>query len=265
VKISKSLKKMRKFLITNSYLSFKASINKIGNKHKCYICGRTFSYFARYRKGSASIPPFVKELRLIGSDVDNHKCIFCNSHDRERHLYMFFDKLNLWEDFTNAVILHIAPERNLPSKIIQMKPNKYIMGDLYSKNDQIKKIDATNIDFSDGYFDFVLCNHVFEHIINDNLAMKEIFRVLKEGGKAILQTPFSSILRNSFEDANINSEELRLRFYGETSHCRVYGYDFFDKLERVGFKLNIIRNDKYLIFVRKPFNENKEPTRKTRI
>ena len=152
-----------------------------------------------------------------------------------------------------------------------MKPAKYIMGDLDPMNNEIKKIDATNIDFLNNYFDFVICNHVFEHIIHDHKAMQEIFRVLKEGGKAILQTPFSSILRNTFEDPNINSEVLRLKFYGETSHYRVYGSDIFDRLGSVGFKINKIKNDKYfskneckyygvnykedLIFVQKPLDE----------
>lgn len=272
MKIVKSAKKKSKFLTANFYTYFKTSINKIGNKHKCYVCGATFNHFMPYRKGSVSIPPFVKELKLIGSDVDNHKCIFCTSHDRERHLYMFFDILNIWQDFNNAVVLHISPERNLPLKIKKMNPAEYVMGDLNPKKNEIIKVDATHIDFSNNYFDFVLCNHVLEHIKDDNKAMLEIFRVLKQGGKAIIQTPFSTILQNTFEDPKINSEELRHRYYGEKDHYRVYGIDFFEKLKRVGFKLNIIKNDRYfkknecqyygvnydedLIFVQKPFNEN---------
>lgn len=243
VNTAKTVRTMGRLLIKNPYRFFRNSINRLGNRHKCYICGRTFSFFIPYKKGAASIPPFIRELEVIGSDVDNFGCVFCGSHDRERHLYMFFDKLNLWQGFTSAVILHIAPERNLPSRIRGMKPANYIMGDLNPANDEIRKVDATRLDFSDNYFDFVICCHVLEHIIDDRRAMREIFRVLRVGGKAVLQTPFSSILKNSFEDPNINSEELRLRFFGETSHYRIYGTDLFDRLEEVGFELHIIRND----------------------
>jgi SAM-dependent methyltransferase len=244
MKIAKIMKIVGKLLFLKPYEIISASINRLGKKHKCYICGNTFSNFLSYKKGTLSIPPFIKELEMIGSDVDNFKCVFCTSHDRERHLCMFFDRLNLWQEFDNAMILHVAPERNLPMQIKRMKPAKYIMGDMNPNYGEVQKLDITNMNFSNCYFDFVICNHVLEHVLDHNKAMREIFRILKNGGKAILQTPFSTILKNTFADPNIDTDELRLRFYGETTHYRVYGSDFFDHLSNVGFKLNIIKNDK---------------------
>ena len=43
--------------------------------------------------------------------------------------------------------------------------------------------------FADGTFDLVLCNHVLEHIEDDQVAIKELARVLRPGGIAILQAP----------------------------------------------------------------------------
>ena len=48
---------------------------------------------------------------------------------------------------------------------------------------------ASDLPFEDNYFDLVLCNHVLEHVYDDQMAMNEIFRVLKKGGIAILQVP----------------------------------------------------------------------------
>ncbi|MCK4444600.1 MAG: class I SAM-dependent methyltransferase [Thermoplasmata archaeon] len=124
-----------------------------------------------------------------------------------------------------------------------MKPAQYVMGDLYPSSDEISRIDVTDIQFPDDSFDFVICNHVLEHVPNDGKGMREIFRVLREGGKAILQTPYSSILGKTFEDANINTDELRIRFYGETTHVRLYGLDLFERLEESGFQLNVVKND----------------------
>ena len=42
--------------------------------------------------------------------------------------------------------------------------------------------DAMNIPCNDERFDIVVCNHVYEHVPDAKLLMKEIFRVLKKGG-----------------------------------------------------------------------------------
>lgn len=49
-----------------------------------------------------------------------------------------------------------------------------------------------------GYFDYVVCFQVIEHIRDDHFFMSEIHRVLKPGGSLILSTPnvFKSLTRN---------------------------------------------------------------------
>jgi SAM-dependent methyltransferase len=74
-------------------------------------------------------------------------------------------------------------------------------------------------------------------------AMKELYRILKKGGQAVLQTPYSPIIETSFEDESVDTPEKRKEFFGQDDHVRVYGLDFFERLESVGFKLNIVKND----------------------
>ena len=73
-------------------------------------------------------------------------------------------------------LLHIAPERNLQKVLKTSSQIKYINGDL---NPLVadRKIDITDINFGDNYFDFIICNHVLEHIQDDRKAMSELFRV----------------------------------------------------------------------------------------
>ncbi len=241
--VEQTIEKLYVILIRRPLTVLRKEVNKLGKKHKCYICGQTFHAFYPYRTGSNSASSFLKELNMIGRGVDDFGCPYCNSSDRERHLFMFFDKLNLWQEFTQAHILHFAPERNLSPGIRRMKPTQYVMGDLYPSSDEISRIDVADIQFPDDSFDFVICNHVLEHVPDDRRAMREIFRVLRESGKAILQTPYSGILGKTFEDANINSDEMRIRFYGETTHIRVYGRDLFERLEKSGFRLNVVKNE----------------------
>ncbi|MBK6500196.1 MAG: methyltransferase domain-containing protein [Saprospiraceae bacterium] len=69
-------------------------------------------------------------------------------------------------------------------------------------------------------FDLIICYHILEHIIEDMLAMKELFRVLKPKGKIIIQTPFLG--ETIYEDYSINTPELRLKHFGQKDHVRIY-------------------------------------------
>lgn len=219
------------------------SINKLGEKHQCYICRKTFNHFYPYKEGVHKVSEFKRRLNLVGSDVINFRCPFCSSNDRERHLFMFFDKINFWEKFTNASILHFAPENKLSEKIDSLKPLKYIKADFKPKNKTIEKIDATQIPYPDNSFDIVICNHVLEHIPNYNSAIQEIYRVLRPSGNAILQTPYSKTLLNNFEDNGINNNESRLFFYGEQDHFRIFSENhLFEDFKKNGFILKIAKH-----------------------
>jgi len=219
---------------------------KIGNNKKCYICNRKFGRFTKFRGGWKNVPIWIKNVEPVGSDFDNFYCPYCHSHDRERHLFMFFDKLNLWDKMQNANILHFAPERALPKKIEKYAPLKYIKADLFPSNNNIEKIDATEIPYKDATFDFLIFNHILEHIPDYMKALKEIYRVLKPNGIAILQTPYSKLLEKNFEDAGINTDELRLFFYGQEDHVRIFSEKQFIKaLKDSGFILEIIRHDNF--------------------
>lgn len=50
--------------------------------------------------------------------------------------------------------------------------------------------DGENIPYDDDTFDLVLCLEVLEHVKNFEGLKKEIYRVLKPGGKAIITIPF---------------------------------------------------------------------------
>ncbi|WP_238902587.1 glycosyltransferase [Clostridium sp. YIM B02506] len=209
--------------------------------HKCIICNNNLDRFLPW---SGYVSDYTKRFDVIGSDIDNFTCPHCNSHDRERHLYMFFSKMNIWEtSIINRKVLHIAPEYHLQKRIGDLNTIEYICGDLYPTNNSIIKMDITALQFNDNYFDFIICNHVLEHIPNDIQAMKELYRVLKNGGYAVLQTPYSPKLSISFEDKEIDTDDKRLKYYGQEDHVRVYGLDFFERLKSVGFKLKIVESD----------------------
>jgi SAM-dependent methyltransferase len=213
--------------------------NLRGNRRKCYVCGATFDHFLPYREGRRS--PFTRLLGCVGSDTENFYCPACECFDRERHLFMYFDKLGLWDAIKGGRVLHVAPEAKLAERIAASEPAEYVKGDIAPGPDRIK-LDVTAIAFPDEYFDLVICNHVLEHVPDDGRAMAELFRVLKPGGRAVLQTPFSPVLAHTFQDPGIDTDEKRCLFYGQEDHVRLYGQDLFEKLKGAGFSVALGRH-----------------------
>ena len=240
------IKQSLRFFVKKPVRCIQSALNKTGGRRKCYVCENTFNHFTKYGGGSKYIPDFTKRLNMVGSDVDNFGCPYCFAHDRERHLYMFFDKIKLWEKLPRFHVLHSAPELNLSRKIELLNPVEYIKADYDPQHENVRKIDATNIPYANDTFDLVICNHVLEHISNYLDAINEIYRVLKPNGTAIIQTPYSKILSQNFEERNIDTDEQRLFFYGEKCHYRIFSEQhFFDDLKNKGFRLNILRNSDF--------------------
>lgn len=218
----------------------------INAKCQCNMCGQRVQRFLPYRGGWADVPPLIRQLGVVGSDVENHECPVCGCHDRERHLLMYLQASGLLPMMQGARILHLAPERHLKRFISDTVPAEYIQGDLYPVQASIKKIDLQAVPYPAEYFDFILANHVLEHVKDDLKALDEIFRVLRPGGHAILQTPYSNILSHIFEDSGIQSAEARINAYGQEDHQRLYGRDIGERLEKVGFLSLMVNHSKIL-------------------
>lgn len=216
------------------------------SKKYCCICNRKIGDFLPYRNGMKSVPKLMRALDCVGSDVENFSCPKCNSHDRERHLYLYSNALGIIKKFQNSKILHFAPEKNYSKIIKSQRPEKYIMADLYPENKDTMKVNMLSTEFMDNFFDFIIANHVLEHVQDDLIALKELYRILKPGGLAILQTPFSKKIYKTFSDQGIADEEARLQAYGQEDHVRLYGMDFQSRVESVGFRGDIRSHESLL-------------------
>ena len=139
-------------------------------------------------------------------------------------------------------ILHIAPERLLMEEFKACKVNEYIAIDKFNYNDNdIRYGDITQLEFDDNYFDLIICNHVLEHIENDLLAMRELNRVLKQKGVAILQIPYSEIISKSIEDYSITDPQKREDNFGQDDHVRIYSLgDFQERLSQSNFRTEFV-------------------------
>ena len=89
--------------------------------------------------------------------------------------------------------------------------------------------------FESNSVDVVLCSHVLEHIPEDNKAMSEFYRVIKNDGWAILQVPVDYTRAETYEDFSITDPGDREKAFGQHDHVRWYGRDYKNRLANVGF------------------------------
>lgn len=160
------------------------------------------------------------------------------SLERHRLLWLYLQKETNFFSSPKKV-LHVAPEQAFYKRFRRQANLDYLTTDLHSPLADVKA-DICDLPFEDEQFDFILCNHVLEHIENDEQAMKELYRVMKKGGTGIFQVPMNQQAEVTFEDPSITDPKDRARVYGQYDHVRMYGLDFFDRLRKVGFDAQAI-------------------------
>lgn len=174
--------------------------------------------------------PIFGELKIIGGGYRHAvTCPICGASDRIRWIDIVIEK---YTDLYKAIpchVLHIAPEEIIEKKLRNNKKCNYLSGDIEpGRADEV--VDVTKMQFTDKKFDYIIMNHVLEHVPNEEKAIQEIKRCIKDNGLFIVSFPIC-LDRDTFEDSNIKSEEDRLKLYGQKDHCRLYGRDAKERLE----------------------------------
>jgi SAM-dependent methyltransferase len=171
----------------------------------------------------------------------NAQCPGCGSLERHRLLWLYLkERTNFFKD--NLKVLDIAPMPSFKKKCIALPNIDYVGADISSPLADLK-MDILNIPLPDNQFDCIICYHVLEHIPDDKKAIRELVRVLKPGGWAIIQSPVDANRDKTFEDPNAIPAEERERFLGGRGHVRIYGKDYKDRLEEAGF---VVKVDNYV-------------------
>lgn len=232
-----------------SYLESIIDDLNLEKKRKCPICGE-----------------FCIEFEPFGGSLyEKEQCPNCGSLARHRSLYLEMKhETNILNETNNIKILHFAPEPALYDLFDKKDNIDYVPVDLntsykkelfffcngktlkYFENyqDYIKdKVDVQNIPYDDNTFDYIIINHVLEHVPQDKKAISEIYRVLKPGGVAFISVPIGG--EKTMEDERINTPELRLKYYDDPTHLRLYGRDLKEKLEDFGFEVEEYCNGDY--------------------
>lgn len=160
------------------------------------------------------------------------RCPNCSSRPRERRLGLFLARNGV--DVRGKHVLHLSPERCFWRQW-HLAPN-YVSGDVKKTRLANTFVDVTHMQFSGAHFDYLFCNHILEHVVEDRQGMRECYRVLKPDGLAVFSVPLFTNGRATYEPPSTMPKSERDRVCG-WDHKRIYGLDFVNRLQEAGFKV----------------------------
>ena len=172
-------------------------------------------------------------------NTPNVICWTCASEERHRTLWLFMGEQRPELLAEASDLLHFAPEPGIEAHLRPRVPG-YVSCDLDPKVGDLT-LDITALDLEDGSFDAIICSHVLEHIPNDLQAMRELRRILRPGGWALIVVPLDPGLPATYEDPAITDPQERRRVFWQEDHVRLYGLDIRDRLTDAGFEVEHVR------------------------
>jgi SAM-dependent methyltransferase len=207
----------KKFLLKHEFLLRRLiAIPYLGTTYHCEICN-------------------TKLNRFIKLEPNDLLCPACGSRSRTRRLY----RLLLKESALTGNVLHFSPSPSLYRVFKKIKAISYVSTDFENEFVADYSLDIRKINFEAQYFDTIICCHILEHIEEDYIAIKELYRVLRPSGKCYIQTPFKD--GNLYENASITSKSERLKAFGQEDHVRIYSIEGLkERLEHAGFNVSIL-------------------------
>ena len=226
--------------------ALQAKVRSLGAKYRCPVCDY-------HVKAFQPLPEFyVDNLQKYGfpfeaedAETCNHQgylCPSCHASDRDR-LYALYlqDYLMGLKSDGLIKIVDFAPSTPLSHfirKLIALSGQhvSYRTADVFAKGVD-DRVDVTQMQiYEDSQFDFFICSHVLEHVSDDRKALRELYRILKPGGKGILMVPIVLSLGAIDEDPTVLDESERCRRFGQFDHVRLYSKNgFVERVREAGF------------------------------
>lgn len=231
----------RESLLLSMFGAMDEMQNIIGKQAKrCNVCGEDV-FFLPIPEGYHLMR---KRYGFIYWDADfqleskNHYgCPACGAYDRDRLMIAFLEEVKAEGD-EKLRMLQIAPSPAIERYALRREDICYESTDLMMSGVSFQA-DLQHMDMvEDETYDIIVCSHVLEHVRNDALAMKELYRILKPDGVCLVLVPLI-VGKADTEEQWGCSEEENWRRFGQNDHSRLYGKkDFIRRLQNAGFYVN---------------------------
>lgn len=174
----------------------------------------------------------------------DERCTGCGAMRRHRVAFALYerhgmlDRPDSWP--SHRRVLHFAPEAVLGDRIRAVIGSGYVpadaMAEVYGKAKALRLFLPDDLGvFPDEYFDFVIHNHVLEHVpgsFRDHLLA--FCRILTIGGKMIFSIPGPKMNQDTVEGGeHFATDEDRMAAFGQVDHLKVFGRDLPEYLASI--------------------------------
>lgn len=209
-----------------------------------------YSAFIPDLTAEGQVRPIVPRCNLCGGvefvthmGRDGERCAVCGSLRRHRialEVYRRKGMLTPRQDGGPIRVLHLAPEYVLRKEIIRVVGAGYMCADsnpeLYGSSQCLKLTLPQGFEiFPNDYFDYIIHNHVLEHIPGSFRShLREFARILKPWGYHIFSVPGPdpNILTTEGGEHLANDSE-RLEHFGQRDHLKRFGRDLADAVAQL--------------------------------
>ena len=196
-----------------------------GERYFCPCCGRHLSQFVDFKYKGKRYNKTMYETTYC-----QVICPCCQSLPRQRMVAQYLSEHV--EQVRGVKILIFAPSN---SETIWFRRNNiaYTSADLFEYADL--RLDIQNMELEDESYDIVLCNHVLEHVLDYDRALKELHRIIRKNGFLQIAVPQREDIMVTPPTLHGEACEENKILYGQEDHLRIFGMDFESKLRARGF------------------------------
>ena len=166
----------------------------------------------------------------LGYRVPNTACPGCDSHARHRAFYLWL-KHDFQLKTKRGRALLFAPEPALAPLWETARDLSVIKTDIEPARGVDILSDIMSLPFVDESLDLIWCHHVLEQVPDDQLAMRELYRVLKPEAEFLVSVGMTG--RKITEEFGRSNKAL-------SGNRRLYGDDFSERLQAAGFDVATI-------------------------
>lgn len=211
-----------------------------GHGVTCVLCGTEVRAFRSHGGGAE-----VLERRRVAGGMrrENDRCPVCHGCDRTRLIMLYLEAV-AGVGSGPCRVLHVAPDYGLFLWLMRQPGVDYTGADIdpgrYRHIRNFHGADLTDTPFADNTFDIVICSHVLEHVPDDAGAFREISRILRPGGRALLLVPFALDGHGTDEDPALQDPAARDHRFGQWDHVRLYDRgDFLARMDAAGLETEL--------------------------
>lgn len=163
-------------------------------------------------------------------------CPHCGANDRDRLIVIFMQSLGLDRNCDKELLLQFAPSEGVDYWIQNNCSSLiYHSTDLYERGVSFVSDIQNMVQIKAETYDYIICSHVLEHVEDDQKAMRELCRILKNDGICLFMVPVALDMDRIDEEWGLPEEENWRRF-GQGDHCRRYAkQELVERLTEAGF------------------------------